>query len=127
MHEMAKLPAVGMSSAQFRHGPVEVVNKGFQAIMFGSQPATADIDLKLAQDLAQMGATVGWIGPSPGDGKIHSLCSWPDHAAHRFAPVLEVIPAQMLSLRLTESAGIEPGRFRYLAQVTLSETGFAGL
>lgn len=127
MHEMAKLPAIGMSSAQFRHGPVEVVNKDFQTIIFGSQPATADIDLKLARDLAHIGATVGWIGPSSVDGTIHSLCSWPDHVPARFAPIVEVIPAQMLSLRLAESAGIEPGKFRYLAQVTLSETGFAGM
>ena len=44
IHEVAKAPAVGMSAANFRHGPVEVVDKQFHGIVFGSRPETADLE-----------------------------------------------------------------------------------
>ena len=43
MHETAKASAVGMQAGQFRHGPVEVVDSHFRAIIFGTQTATAEL------------------------------------------------------------------------------------
>ncbi|MBV8551452.1 MAG: SIS domain-containing protein [Acidobacteriaceae bacterium] len=114
MHEVAKMPAVGMSVPQFRHGPVEAVGKNFRAVVFGTQPATEKLDLALAQDLTRMGAQVQWIGRRA-DEKTPT----------RFAPVLEMIPVQMLAYRLAESRGIAMGKFRYAPMITLSEAGFA--
>ncbi len=124
MHEMARRPAVGMSSAQFRHGPVEVVTEEFRAILFGTQPATAALDLALAEDLAGMGASVGWIGPLIENASASRLGWWPEGAPARFASVLEIIPIQVLAFRIAESRGIASGEFRFAPAVTLSETGF---
>ena len=124
MHEMARMPAIGMSSAQFRHGPVEVVSKEFQAIVFGSQPETAEIDLRLAEDLAGVSKCVRWIGPLASGSKVDALSFWPGDIPPRYAPLLEVLPVQTLAFRLAEAGGIQAGQFRFAAPVTLSETGF---
>lgn len=124
MHEMARMPAIGMSSAQFRHGPVEVVSKEFQAIVFGSQPETAEIDLRLAEDLAGVSKCVRWIGPLASGSKVDGLSFWPPDFPPRYAPLLEILPVQILAFRLAEAGGIQAGQFRFAAPVTLSETGF---
>jgi glucosamine 6-phosphate synthetase-like amidotransferase/phosphosugar isomerase protein len=41
------------------------------------------------------------------------------------SPILEVLPLQMAAYRLAEWKGITPGAFRFVGQVTRSETGFA--
>lgn len=109
-HETAKVPAVGMSAAQFRHGPVEVVDSSFRAIIFGTVSETADLDSALANDLGRMGAKVLWLGP--------------EVAPPRFAPLIEIVPCQLLAYRMAEARGIRPGDFRWAPAVTRSETGF---
>ncbi len=120
-HEMAKFPAIGMQAAQFRHGPVEVVEAGFQAIIFGTTPETLELDSGLAGDLLHMGAKICWIGPSsaaPAGAIVF------DVAPQRFAPLLEIIPCQLLAYRTTEARGVTPGEFRWAPAITRSETGF---
>lgn len=119
-HEMAKTPAIGMQAAQFRHGPVEVVDAGFRAIIFGTTPDTLELDAALAQDLLRMGAKICWIGPATaGSGTITF-----DVAPQRFAPLLEIVPCQLLAYQMTEARGLRPGEFRWAPAITKSETGF---
>ncbi len=114
-HETAKFPAVGMSAAQFRHGPVEVVDAVFRAIVFGTVPETLDLDFALAEDLRRMGAKICWVGPGTDGFTVE---------AGRFAPLLEIVPCQLLAYRMAETRGIRPGEFRWAPAVTRSETGF---
>jgi glucosamine--fructose-6-phosphate aminotransferase (isomerizing) len=125
LQEVAKAPAIGMSSASFRHGPVEVVDEQFQAIIFGSQRDTADLDAALAEDVGRMKGTIRWIGPPVGTRKIVHLCPWPANVPDRFASVFEIIPMQIAACRLAERRGIVPGEFRHAPAITLSETGFS--
>ncbi|MBV8072612.1 MAG: hypothetical protein JO270_22100 [Acidobacteriaceae bacterium] len=124
MHEVAKAPAVGMSAAQFRHGPVEAIHKDFRAVIFGTQPVTMALDLSLAQDLSGMGAQVLWLGPEPNNTNLLTV-SWPEKPAGRFAGILEAVPLQLLAYYMAIERGISPGKFRYTAAITSSETGFA--
>ncbi len=124
MHEVAKAPAVGMPAADFRHGPVEVLDERFHTVIFGSEPSTADLDAALAEDLTAMKGHVRWIGRDVGDRKVVPLCPWPPNAPDRFAPVFEIVPMQIAAYRLAEGRGIVPGEFRYAPLVTRSETGF---
>jgi glucosamine--fructose-6-phosphate aminotransferase (isomerizing) len=124
MHEVAKSPAVGMTVAQFRHGPVEVVDQNFRAIVFGTQPATAQLDAALANDLVAMGGQVRWIGPTPPDSKVIPLHPWPSKLPARFSTVAEIVPLQLLAYKKAELGGIRPGDFRYTSAITTSEAGF---
>ncbi len=120
-HEVAKAPAVGMSAAQFRHGPVEVVDSSFRAIVFGTVPETLDLDLALAEDLTRMGAKICWIGANSIVSGARGFTVAPDC----FARLLEIVPCQILAYRMAEARGIRPGEFRWAPAITRSETGFA--
>lgn len=109
-NEAARTPSAGLSAALFRHGPVEIVDKQFRAIVFASQAPTRDIDLALAGDIERMGGKVRVCQargvPSP------------------FEPLIEIVSPQIASCRLAEAKGIDPGDFRYATLVTTAETGF---
>jgi glucosamine--fructose-6-phosphate aminotransferase (isomerizing) len=109
-NEAARTPAVGMSAALFRHGPVEIVDERFRAIVFASQRATNDIDVALAMDLEAM------------RGKVR-VCE-AGAVSSPFEPLVEIVPIQVAACALAISKGIDPGDFRHATLVTLSESGF---
>lgn len=109
-NEAARTPSAGLSAALFRHGPVEIVDGRFRAIVFASQAPTRDIDLALASDIESMG------------GKAR-VCQ-PRGVPSPFEPMVEIASVQIASCRLAEAKGIDPGDFRYATLVTTAETGF---
>ena len=127
LHETAKTAAVGMSSGQFRHGPAEILSPDFRAVVFGAPPITRSLDRSLADDLFSVGAKVRWIGPAADAGASHdhapSLVPWPEIATV-LAPLFEIVPLQVAAYRLALWRGITPGDFRFVTEVTASESGF---
>jgi glucosamine--fructose-6-phosphate aminotransferase (isomerizing) len=122
-HEVAKMPAVSMSAAQFRHGPVEVVTERFRAVVIGSQATSQELDYGLAEDLLNANSYVRWIGPAVANSRLEPLYRWPAGLPERFAPVAEIIPLQIAAYRTAEWRGTPLGQFRFAPAVTLSETG----
>ncbi len=121
-HESARQPAIPMSSAHFRHGPVEVVSPEYRAIVFATQPATRALDQRLAEDLQQMGGHVRCIG---GSGAL-ALCEWPAQLqAGPVAAIAEIIPVQIAAARLAEWRGVPAASFQFAPLVTVDEAGFA--
>lgn len=126
MHETAKSSAVGMTVAQFRHGPVEVVDERFRAVVIGTRSETVSLDATLAKDLAGLGGQVRWIGPeTPGIATV-PLCPWPSDIPERFTSIAEIVPLQLVAYKKAELAGIRLGEFRWSPAVTTTETGFLG-
>ncbi|MFP5229475.1 MAG: SIS domain-containing protein [Acidobacteriota bacterium] len=124
-HEVAKSPAVSMASASFRHGPVEVVDRTFHALIFTSPEKTRNLDLALAEDLMRFGGRVRVIGPSlQRAGLSVANCELPE-IPEGLAPLFEIVPVQVAALRLAELRGIRPGSFRYAPQVTVDEARFS--
>ncbi len=109
-NESARMPAVGISAALFRHGPVEIVDERFRGIVFASQTTTREIDLALASDLRAFG------------GKVR-VCQ-PKDVPSPFEPLVEIAPIQVAACSLAETRGIDPGDFRYATLVTTTEAGF---
>lgn len=126
MHETAKSSAVGMSAPQFRHGPVEVVDRHFRTVIIGTQTQTSELDSALAKDLTAMGGQVCWVGPAFDGGAQQRYLPWPDSIPARFASILETIPLQILAYLKAEILGLRPGDFRWAPAVTSSESGFPG-
>jgi glucosamine--fructose-6-phosphate aminotransferase (isomerizing) len=110
MHETAKFPAVGMTVPQFRHGPVEVVDANFRAVVIGTQGDTIGLDLLLVDDIKAMGGQARWLAPSA--------------VPVRFAAIAETIPLQILAYTKAELRGLRPGDFRWATAVTSTESGF---
>lgn len=125
IHETAKAAAVGMSSGQFRHGPAEILSSDFRAVVFGTPLPTQALDRSLADDLFSAGAQVRWIGPAPEAGGDHApaLVSWPE-INPVLAPVFEIVPLQVAAYRLALWRGVTPGEFRFVTEVTSTESGF---
>jgi glucosamine--fructose-6-phosphate aminotransferase (isomerizing) len=121
-NEVAKTPSVAMSAGEFRHGPVEVADAAFRALVFAPDGPTRALNLDLARDLASFGAQVRAIGPAAADGSVF----WETPVLpEALSPLVEIAPVQLAALRLAEWKGLPPGRFRYVSHVTLAESGFA--
>ena len=125
LEEVVKIPAIAMSAAQFRHGPVEVVNEQFHALVFGTQRTTVDLDRTLAERLLEMGAHVRSIGPDWRSSKVVSLCSWPDDIPERCVPLVDVVPMQIAAYETARWHGLTIGDLKFATPVTLSEQDFA--
>jgi glucosamine--fructose-6-phosphate aminotransferase (isomerizing) len=123
-NEIAKVPAVGMTVASFRHGPVELVDGTFTGLIFAPDDGTRTLNLALAADLVRFGGRVRVIGPRQSDSSSLEWCETPDVPTF-LVPLFEVIPIQLAALRLAQLRGIAPGHFRYAPQVARDETAFA--
>ena len=119
-NEVAKFPSAPMEAAQFRHGPVEIVDERYRAIVFAPDDHTRELNIALAHDLNRLGGQVRLIGPGETD---RGWWTTPEVSAS-LAPLIEIIPVQCAALRLAEWRGFTPGEFRVASQVTRSEAGF---
>lgn len=122
-NETAKVPAVGMPAASFRHGPVEQVNDKFVGFVFAPYGPTRALNLALARDLIRFGGQVRVVGPGGNDTAGLPFCEVP-HVSGALAPMVEIVPVQFAALRLAHLRGLEIGRFFYTPQVTTDETAF---
>jgi len=121
--ETAKEPAVGIASGSFRHGPVEIVDANFRAIVFAPHGKTRDLNLGLAQDLVKFGAKARVIGPVAVDASTLPFIDVPV-VPEKLAPLVDIIPVQLAALRLAHRKGLVIGKFRYAPQVTRNEMSF---
>jgi glutamine---fructose-6-phosphate transaminase (isomerizing) len=115
--ETAKIPAEGLSTAQFRHGPIEIAERGHRAIVIAGPGATLPLDLGMVADLRRAGSQVLVIGPAPADA-ADDVVALPETW---LAPLAEIVPLQLLARRMALALGIAPGSFRYISKVTAKE------
>lgn len=107
--------AEGMSSASFRHGPIEMLSEETFVLVFSGDAKTRDLNLRLLTDIRQEGCRAELIGE-----KASLECfRLPDHDGIR--PILEILPVQMTTLVLAALAGREPGKFELATKVTTTE------
>jgi glucosamine--fructose-6-phosphate aminotransferase (isomerizing) len=121
--EIAKIPAVGLPVASFRHGPAEVVDQDFRGILFAPDGPTQEMTRSLGRDLIRFGGRISVIGPGPGLAGCHPAVRIPA-VPDSLAPLFEVVPIQVAALRMAQLRGIVPGIFRYTSQVARDEASF---
>lgn len=105
--EAAKFHAEGMSSAAFRHGPLEMVNPEIFVHVFSGNAATADLNARLLEDIVKNG----------GRGSLYV----PETDSAVLMPILEILDVQVFTLALAALKNHEAGSFRYATKVTASE------
>jgi glucosamine--fructose-6-phosphate aminotransferase (isomerizing) len=108
--------AEGLSSAAFRHGPMEMVSEEtFVGVFSGVEPTRA-LNAKLVEDIRRKGGRAELIG---GEARLSSLRipAAPDGAL----PILEILPVEMITLALAAQTGREAGRFSLASKVTTVE------
>jgi glucosamine--fructose-6-phosphate aminotransferase (isomerizing) len=107
-----------MTGGNFRHGPVEVADRGFRAIVFAPSDSDESLNLALYRNIGSVGGRPRSLGPA-GDWRYP-----PTPAA--LAPLVEIVPVQLATLKIAHLRGHVPGEFRFASQVTRSEVGFKG-
>jgi len=108
--------AEGMSSAAFRHGPLEMLSEEMFVVVFSGDDKTRELNHRLLADVRQAGGHAELVG------ETSSLDSFrlADHGSS-VRPVLQILPIQMITLALAALALREPGRFELATKVTTTE------
>jgi glucosamine--fructose-6-phosphate aminotransferase (isomerizing) len=114
--EAAHFPAEGMSCAALRHGPLEMVSSRTLAVVYEGDGKTAQLNAALVDDLRKAGGRAHMIRQSDGLD-IFSL----PRSSSTILPMLEILPAQMLSIALALTREHAPGQFEHITKVTAVE------
>jgi glucosamine--fructose-6-phosphate aminotransferase (isomerizing) len=114
--EAAKFHSEGIGSAAFRHGPLELATTGLCVFVYEGTPDVAALNARLVRDVNAAGGHGFLIGLNADDA-VFRLPEVPAVAL----PILEILPAQMLSVGIAHRKGIEPGMFIVNTKVTATE------
>ncbi|HCX64689.1 MAG TPA: hypothetical protein DHN33_05715 [Eubacteriaceae bacterium] len=122
MREVLRFPALDFDCAEFRHGPMEMVQSDFHAIVLAPSGKTQELNINMANDIAQKKGKVVLITDKKAD--TNSL----DRMANvlvirlpvieeRFSSILQIVPIQLLANGLAEERNIPVGEFRWGSKV----------
>ena len=114
--ESAHCHAEGMSSAAFRHGPMEMLQKHMRTVVFSGSGPTRELNRHLIRDLAEKGGLCDEIG----DESTYAPFRLPSVDA-QLRPLVEILPIQMMTLALAALSGREAGRFEHATKITATE------
>ncbi len=114
--ESDHFPAEGMSSAAFRHGPLEIVTARTFVLGFSGSGKTRELNRRLARDVRERRGKAEMVGE---DAPLPAL-RFPA-APDSIRPILEILPVEIITLALAALAGREAGRFESATKVTTTE------
>lgn len=111
--ELAYLVAHPFSAADFRHGPMALVEPGLAVLAVATSGVMYDDVRQLIDDISTAGATVATISDRPGDLAIPQCPEW-------LSPIPAIVAAQVFTYYLTVARGLDPDAPRNLKKVTLT-------
>ena len=107
------------SWADFRHGPIAVVEPGFPALVVAPRGAFGDEVLTLVDDLRARGARVAAISDRADVlARVEHAFALPSGVPEWLSPLVAIVPGQLFALALAEARGHDPDRPRGLQKVT---------
>ena len=109
----------GFSTADFLHGPIALVEKGFPVILF-APPGRAYPEMsKMAGRLNRFGAlTLAITGPGRRMSKRTHTIHPPTSVDDLYSPIPYLVPGQLFAAYLAEAKGLDPDHPRALIPVT---------
>jgi glutamine---fructose-6-phosphate transaminase (isomerizing) len=120
LKEAARFPAEAMQSAQFRHGPLELAGQQAAVVLIATEPATHEVDARLAAQLVDNGVALLYIACAgeqiPGAETI-ALGS----VDRLLAAAPAIVPIQLLAWRLAVDRGLQPGTYTRARKITTDE------
>lgn len=119
LKELAYLVAQPYSSADFRHGPVAIVEQGFPVFVVAPRGAVHDDVVSLAAELAGREAELCVISESEEALALADVpLRLPAPLPEWLSPLVCVVPGQLLALHITQAKGYDPDHPRGLTKVT---------
>jgi glucosamine--fructose-6-phosphate aminotransferase (isomerizing) len=114
--EAAHFPAEGMSSAALRHGPLNMASPALFALVYQGNGAYSTLNARLVEDIRAIGGKAALVGMGEEMGAVQLPPVIPEAL-----PVMEILPAQMLSLACAGLTGWTAGILPHTGKVTTVE------
>jgi glucosamine--fructose-6-phosphate aminotransferase (isomerizing) len=112
--EAAHFHAEGMSSAAFRHGPFEMVSPELFVLVHAGIGPSRQLNVNLVADIQKAGGRAKLIAPGE-NSHSYSLPSVPEVCL----PLIEILPAQLISVALAVLNSHTPGHFEHGTKITV--------
>lgn len=117
--ETCYVVAERFSGADFLHGPIAMIDRGFPAFLFAPPGPTLPGQLELLAKLKDIGAETLVISSEPAALKAASRAlKIPVKISEVLSPIPYIIPAQLFAALLAEAKGLTPDQPRSLSKVT---------
>jgi len=114
------IAASGWSAADATHGPLGQVGANTPVVALTASPGGRDSVLTFADAAAQLGARIVALGPVAGRDDFDSAWNGDVSTVDELLPALEIIPLQLLALKLARLRGLDPDTPAGLKKVTLT-------
>jgi glutamine---fructose-6-phosphate transaminase (isomerizing) len=131
LKEVVRLAAEPISAAQFRHGPIEIVNPTHRYVIFAREPqlgappaprrGTGKLMLRLARDIQSHGGRVLLFTELPFSETTNVRTLRVEPLSLGLGTLVDTLYMQLLAHELALRAGLEPGKFWIADGVTRSE------
>jgi glucosamine--fructose-6-phosphate aminotransferase (isomerizing) len=121
LKEVARLAAEPISAAQFRHGPMEIINSNHRYILFARQGKTGKLLIKLARDIRRSSGRVLLFTDLPFDDPMNVRLVRVEPLRLGVGTLLDSVYIQLLAYEAALRAGLEPGKFEIAEKVTREE------
>jgi glutamine---fructose-6-phosphate transaminase (isomerizing) len=119
--EVARLAAEPTSAAQFRHGPIEILNPAHRYVLFARRGRTGKFVLKLAEDIHAHGGAILLLTDLPFETMSNTRVVAVDSVALNLGTLVDVLHIQLLVHDLALREHAEPGKFWIADRVTREE------
>jgi glucosamine--fructose-6-phosphate aminotransferase (isomerizing) len=119
LKELGRVFADPYSAADFRHGPIALVQPGVPVFVLAPEGAAAEGQIELLDDLRSRGVDTVVVSDV---ASTRDLGRWsisiPAGVPEWLRPVVSIVPAQLFAYHLTLARGLDPDGPRYLSKVT---------
>lgn len=117
--ETAKCSAVAFESAEFRHGPFEIVDHKFGAVIYAPSGVTVQLQAKLTQDIAEHDGKVVFVTDAEMTFDSPNVVVLRHPAVpEAYATLVQIVAAQLFANDMALYLGYVPGEFRQASKVT---------
>ena len=112
-----------VEASEFRQGPTRWSTARLARSVFVPGGRPGELSRSLAGDLIRQGGRVLLVGDLP-DGVLGGALALPlPTLADVLAPVVQIVPLQVLAYALAARQGYAPGEVRYITKVITAEEG----
>lgn len=120
--ETAKYPALAFDSAEFRHGPFEIIDENFCAIVFAPEGITSKLQINLVEAISKhMGKVILITDMDVHFDSERILVFRHTAVPENYAVLVQIAAAQLFANDMALHLGHTPGVFRQSAKVTTAQ------
>ena len=121
--EIVKFPAMAFDEAEFKHGPLEMVEPGFHAVIFAPAGPGFVMNIKMAENIVSKGGMSVLITDEDCRVEAHErlFLIRLEKTEEYLVPLIQILPIQLMADYLAKQKGIPAGTFRWGSKVMDSE------